>query len=351
MLISETAMICWNNKTKKHYKELGYVFTKLNDYFEVKIEDLMKGSHSLIKVLCDYCLETTIEKEYRNYVRDNLNSVVQKDCCAKCQPIKTKECNLINYGVESTTNLPKIKEKIAKSAMDKYGVDHVMKNKDIHDKLVKGYFLKSDEEKEAIVNKRKKTILDTYGVEKAMDIEGVKEKIINTNLERYGVKYTMQSEEVKSKVRKTMYKNGTTSCSRQQEYLWKLLGGELNYPVSRLSLDIAFPNDKIYLEYNGNGHELKVRMGNISKEEFNKKEIRRYQYLKYNGWKLICINSYCDYLPHDDILKIEFNKALEWFKLDDKGHWHYNINIGNKLDDPKYGRLRRIKAEDLEAVS
>ena len=49
-LISKTVKIKWNQKTKKYYENLGYVYTKMYDEFEVKIEDLQKGSS--IKVNC-----------------------------------------------------------------------------------------------------------------------------------------------------------------------------------------------------------------------------------------------------------------------------------------------------------
>jgi hypothetical protein len=45
----------WNRKYKKYYTDLGYVFTKDNDEFEVDIKHLLKGSKSLVKYACDGC--------------------------------------------------------------------------------------------------------------------------------------------------------------------------------------------------------------------------------------------------------------------------------------------------------
>ena len=39
-LIIKTVKIKWNSRIKKHYEELGYVYTKMGEEFEVKIEDL-----------------------------------------------------------------------------------------------------------------------------------------------------------------------------------------------------------------------------------------------------------------------------------------------------------------------
>jgi hypothetical protein len=145
----------------------------------------------------------------------------------------------------------------------------------------------------------------------------------------------------KEKRRVNIIKLGLIPCSAPQKYLHELFGGELNYD-NKYVLDIAFPDEKIYIEFDGSGHDLSVRHGNFTQEEFDKREIKRYQTLKYDGWKLFKIVSIRNYLPTDEILKEEFNKALEWFKLDKKGHCHYILNIGLSLNDEKYGKLRKI---------
>lgn len=43
MLISKETECKWNAKNKKHYLELGYKFTKINDTFIVKVKDLTKA--------------------------------------------------------------------------------------------------------------------------------------------------------------------------------------------------------------------------------------------------------------------------------------------------------------------
>jgi hypothetical protein len=131
-----------------------------------------------------------------------------------------------------------------------------------------------------------------------------------------------------------------------------LLGGKLNYidnTTGNYWLDIAFPNDKIYIEYNGGFHDGVVKTGTISKKDFENKERKRYYFLKDRGWKEIKIISEYDYLPSDEVIINEINKAKEWFKINGKGHCHYNIDIGNKINDVKYGKLRRIKDKDLQA--
>ena len=54
-LISKTVKIKWSPRTKKHYEELGYIYTKIGDEFEVKVEDLTKGSNEKVECFCDNC--------------------------------------------------------------------------------------------------------------------------------------------------------------------------------------------------------------------------------------------------------------------------------------------------------
>jgi len=174
------------------------------------------------------------------------------------------------------------------------------------------------------------------------------------NIIRYGVENQFQREEIKIKVMKIKSNNNGIKKSKQQIYLCNLFNGKLNYIddlIGYYAIDIALIDKKIAIEYGGSGHDLQVKFGNLTREEFKQKEIIRYQILKRNGWKQIFINSSNDYLPSDEVLLEEFNKALEWFKSNDKGHYHYNIDIGNKINDDKYGKLRRITENNLKIVS
>ena len=56
-LITKTVKVKWNGKTKKYYEELGYKFTKMGEEFEVKVEDLSRGSKAKVICLCDNCGE------------------------------------------------------------------------------------------------------------------------------------------------------------------------------------------------------------------------------------------------------------------------------------------------------
>lgn len=181
------------------------------------------------------------------------------------------------------------------------------------------------------------------------DCKSTKNKELN--LLRYGVENQFQREEI---IHKTMFmksKNNSIVYSNQQLYLCRLFNGTLNYvdeTTCGCAIDIALVDKKIAIEYNGSGHNLQVQFGNITQKEFENKEIVRYLILKRNGWKQIKIDSPRDFLPSDEILLQELENALEWFKSDEFGHYHYDIKIGNKRDSDKYGKLRKIREVDIK---
>ena len=54
-LVSKTVKVKWHGKTRKHYESLGYVYTKKGDEFEVRVQDLTKGSGAKVACRCDGC--------------------------------------------------------------------------------------------------------------------------------------------------------------------------------------------------------------------------------------------------------------------------------------------------------
>ena len=179
----------------------------------------------------------------------------------------------------------------------------------------------------------------------------LRERVKNTNLKNNGVEYPAQNKEILAKQRQTMYKNGTAPCSRQQIYINQLIGGELNYPLRNLSLDIAFPEEMIYLEYDGGGHENNIIFGTMTKDDFVKRERNRTYGLLRSGWKEIRIISKIDNLPSDQtILEI-----LSYARTYLKNHHYIKFDIdNNKIINSQgefnydFGELRKIKLTDLK---
>jgi len=222
---------------------------------------------------------------------------------------KAKDTMQLKYGVNNVSKSPEIKEKKRKTTLRRFGVDNPMKNKNIREKL-------------------EQTNLKRYGTKYYIMTEDSRDKLYKSNIIKYGFINPFSNKEAHAnfliKARITMYENGTSPCSLAQKYLNELLKGELNYPISSLALDIAFPEEMIYCEWDGSGHNLAVQMGDLTQEKFDRKEINRHYYLKNKGWKRIRVISTKDYMPEDNIMINLINLVKEYFN---KNHSWFEINI------------------------
>lgn len=104
-LITKTVKVKWNQKTKQHYEKLGYVYTRIGEEFEVKVEDLPKGSVVKVQCVCDGCGEVLPPWRYQSY-----NRSVKEDGKTYCN-----KCAKKLYGAENTR---KTKLKNGKSFYD-----------------------------------------------------------------------------------------------------------------------------------------------------------------------------------------------------------------------------------------
>ena len=281
------------------------------------------------------CKETWINKtdEEINIITNKRRSTMLKkygkDNPLKVKSIKLKmmDTNIDRYGYKNVFQNEKIKDKSKETNIKKYGTEYYSQTDEGRERISEAWRSFSDDKISEIINKRKQTSLKKYGTDSYTKTDEYIRKTINTNMQRYGVKYSIQNNQVRAKAYKTFVKNGSIPCSSQQKYLYDLLGGELNYFTGRCFLDIAFPNDMIYIEYDGGGHDLDVKLGNLTQEEFNRKETKRYFALKNEGWKMIRIKSSYDKMPVD----IEIVALIERSKkLLDKYNW-VEINIDEAI--------------------
>lgn len=125
MLLTKEVEVNLCSANIEYYEKLGYkiprridkkgrlnvaVGTKIN----VLVEHLTENSSVYVDVQCDYC--GIIEnKKYNLHYQSLNNSVVKKDCCPKCQPIKNSEGYKIrNPQKEQKVKSIEIKKKIVK---------------------------------------------------------------------------------------------------------------------------------------------------------------------------------------------------------------------------------------------
>lgn len=140
MLVSEEVEVTLSGRTIGYYENLGYEIPRRIDsrgrllfikgsQIIVKVNDLPKTSNQKVQVLCDYCHETIMNKEYYRYINIK-NQTIDKDCCFKCLNKKIVESNIINFGVPYASQREDVAEKISGSnSLDYSYVKSVFNNK------------------------------------------------------------------------------------------------------------------------------------------------------------------------------------------------------------------------------
>ena len=66
LIENQLIKIKWGQRNKKHFIDKGYIFTTLNDEFEVNVADLKPSSKEKVNVICDYC-GNEYETQYNLY--------------------------------------------------------------------------------------------------------------------------------------------------------------------------------------------------------------------------------------------------------------------------------------------
>jgi hypothetical protein len=250
---------------------------------------------------------------------------------------KIKNTMVEKYGVKHPAQSDIIKEKIRNTNIEKYGVSHPLKNPDIYQKVIN-------------------SCLERYNVEYCMQSNEIRKKAENTNLQRYGGVAPAHADSIKKKMMESRTDHNGVPCSTQQKYLNNLYNGELNYYCDFYAFDIYLPQHNLDIEYNGGGHNLMVKLGNMSQSEFDQKEIIRSNIIKRKGFKQMTIISLNDKLPSDEILLQMLDKAINyfnstthsWIEFDIDNSTYRNAQEGTVSYD--CGKLRTIKKTDIPDI-
>lgn len=311
-IITKEVEIKPSGKAVQYYKDKGYD-AKWHEPLIVKVEDLSVGSKAEVKVLCDYCQKNVVVTKYKHY--HTRTKKINKYACIECASLKRKESNLLVYNVENVNQLDVVRKRTILTNIERYGVENPSQNKD------------------------------------------VRKKMEETSIFRYGVKNPMQSPEIKAKAIETLCKNGTFQTSKQQIYLCSILGGEINHPIKYYASDICLLEDRLDIEYDGGFHDGRVKLGQLTQEEFDIQELIRDKIIKSEGYKIIRIKSNSDKLPSDQVLLKMLSDARNYFQTTSHTWITYDIdqsllfNAENLHGTPyDFGVLRTIKDSDLNAI-
>lgn len=421
-LITEEVEIKVNSNTLKHYLNLGYSIPirkasqshrhnkefcyDFNSPIMVKVEDLPHGSNVKVECECDYC-DGTVWVKYQKYIKV-INSDNPKITCDKCRNKKASENQMRLYGVSHPMQRQDVKDKVVATNRKKFGVDYPTQSPDVREKIKNNvqqkYHVNNISELDWVKEKKEKTLYEHFGVLDYLHSEECKKKMCQNNLEKYGVEYTLQVKEFREKGKQscmekygvehpmqckeiqqkavdtyknrykdndprysesaykkrvnTFFENQTVSTSRQQRYLGYLYNMELNYPLKYWNVDMFDEDNNLYVEYDGSGHKMCVGFKDLTEEQFEERERKRFYSLKQHGYKMIRIISRKDWLPSDEILLQMLDDAKQYFK-DYPNHSWFEFDIDNQIvrnAEHKdgipyfYGELRKIKKTDLESA-
>lgn len=266
---------------------------------------------------------------------------------------KADATTMSHYGVKNPMQSDIVKNRAIKTNIEKYGVSNAMKSIEIHNKakntLIERYGVDNPTKSNEIHQKMVNTLIDNYGVDNPLKSPEIKEKFKASLVEKYGVDCVSKIPGVLEKSKKTLYKNGTCKTSTQQEYICNLYNGTLNYPLKKYNFDILVDGN-IDVEYDGGGHNLDVKLGNISESDFKQKEIIRNNIIKREGYFIIRLISKTDKLPSDDVLLHILDFSKNYFNTTNHTwiEWNFDDNLLYNAENKQgtfydFGELKYIK--------
>lgn len=229
MILTKEVEITINSANFKHFKSLGYENLKNRNKIIVPVEHLNKGSHSIIKVKCDFCGK---EKEliYRYYNKE------KPYACSKCGGFNLIETNLNKFGAEYYSQTVEFKENCKKTCMEKYGVDNVSKV-------------------ESVKKKRKNTMLDKYKSEFYFSSVDFYKKYEKTSMLNYGTPHPMMSDKMKKIKEKYYIENGYNILTDEFD-IYKRKIYRLTYKIKKELLESWDGYDYYDKEYIRNNFSL-----------------------------------------------------------------------------------------------
>lgn len=157
-----------------------------------------------------------------------------------------------------------------------------------------------------------KTSLEKYGNKCSLRNPSVEQKMIDGNIKKFGCAFPFQNKDIWNKAHDSYINNHSPDeipSSKNQKILAKLYGATQNKPIGPYFADMVL-NDNIIIKYDGTGHDLCVRLGYVSRSDFDKKESRRNEYMIERGYKVARIIHTKDKLPDKRILIMLKDKIL-----------------------------------------
>lgn len=251
-----------------------------------------------------------------------------RDCCSRACT------NILKYGVDNPWKSKEIRDKGAKTRLEKYGDATFTNREKAKETCRKNFGVDYSFQSEEVKDKIKKSILDRHGVENIFQLDSVKEKVEKTNLEKYGAKRPWMSENIQEKSQNTRKKNILKYCKKNDCTLLSDL--DLDYPsrvAGFLENEVLLHSKKYFIKNSSIklAKELDMEYREEAKVYNSKYEAEIHSWLSsiYSGE--ILVNKYgiikdntkkqLDFYIPDKQLAIEFN-----------GDFVHSANYGKSAD-------------------
>jgi len=301
MLLTKEVEVKLSGSNIKYYEDLGYEIPRVLGYgnklvvkngaaITVSIDDLQLTSGVKVYVLCDICKEHVSYIRYHDYNRQKHDDIY---CCNACSRIYQQKTCMEKYGVKSTLQMPKTRERLKQVCLERYGVEYPSQAQEIKDKqrqtFLEHYNVENPFQSPEIKEKMYQTWIEKYGVDRPTKSPEIQEKQKATCLAHYGVEYPSQAPSVQEKIRLSLQQNGTVRTSSQQIAIYEMLKAyygddnvKINQACGRCSMDVVvfFENTPINVEYDGwYWHQNAQR------------DRARDEFIKTQGYKILRIKS------------------------------------------------------------
>ena len=176
----------------------------------MRISYFQKNHIDVLNEIEQFCknIDVPFKQMIWHWVNDRPNKVL----CSCGNPVKFNRNWLDGYKENCSPKCAQskrsTKEKRRKTVMEKYGVDNIAKSTDIKEKQrntnIERYGATSSFQNKHVRDKWKNTMLSKYGVDHYFKTDDFKEKSKETNEKKYGKPYFVQTDDYIEKTKQTM---------------------------------------------------------------------------------------------------------------------------------------------------
>lgn len=264
---------------------------------------------------------TSIEKRRKNTIEKyGVEHTTQLDSVKD----KMKKTNLIRYGVEYSSKNDEIKEKIKRTNKRKYGCDVPLKNIDIKAQMVKNF-------------------TEKWGYDNPLKVPIIVDKIKSNNILKYGKEWHISSDLVKEKIKEKHrlfnYRNIILNYGNIDNItVLSYIDNIIRMRCHKCNKDFEITSSLLYQRYTKhkieiciNCNPLNNRISNGHNEIFSYLKELGVENIILNNRKLIPPYEIDIYLP-DYKLGIEFN-GLYWHSELVKNDPEYHLNKNKMCND------------------